>query len=323
MSGATKNMTEEGMFYNSNAGLHTDASVSNFTLKHGQSKTLTGLPEGVTYTVAEDKYDNYTASTTGNTTGKIVANSTAEVEFTNSYSKPSGGTGGSSVRQTGNLTVSNTVVGEGADTEKEFTFVIIIKDQSGNPLNGTYGDVKFTNGAATITLKHGESETFTNLPKGCTYTVTEGEHDGYTVTFTGDTGVIPANATAMAAFVNAIDVTGTSGRPSGTPSTPNTPDKPDTPGETDTPGESTIPSEPVSPDGSTVPVDETVIPDGSGTQDKSSTSGEPDNSPLDDTPKTSDPSHTTFWLMAMLVAGVTILMTITPDVIGFIRKRKK
>ncbi len=171
--------------------------VAEFTLKHGESKTAIGLPDGVTYAVAEADYtaDGYVTTKTGDT-GTIVANATATAAFTNTKTPPP-----PEEPKTGDLTVSKTVAGDGADQDKEFSFTVTLSDTT---INGTYGDMSFTNGVATFTLKGGESKTATGLPDGITYVVTEADYtsDGYVTTKTGDTGTIVANATATAAFTN-------------------------------------------------------------------------------------------------------------------------
>ena len=60
----------------------------------------------------------------------------------------------------------------------------------------------FKDGVAEFTLKDGESKTATGLLSGVKYTVEEEKADGFTVTKTGDTGTIKANATAEASFTN-------------------------------------------------------------------------------------------------------------------------
>ena len=67
----------------------------------------------------------------------------------------------------GSLTVSKSVVGE-ANSQTAFTFTVTLGDTS---INGTYGDMTFTNGVASVTLKAGERATATHLPAGTTYQV--------------------------------------------------------------------------------------------------------------------------------------------------------
>ena len=109
---------------------------------------------------------------------------------------------------TGSLMVTNTVSGSGGDQNKEFTFTVTL-DQT--DLSGTYGDMTFTNGVATFTLKHGESKTATGLPAGVSYTVEESNNSGYTVTKTNETGTIQTGSTVTAAFENYKGSSGNSG----------------------------------------------------------------------------------------------------------------
>ena len=123
---------------------------------------------------------------------------------------------------TGTLIVTKTVTGNEGDKNKYFTFTVTLKmpeitvdalaapiinaspgtSAAPTPVTETYGDVTFTNGVATFTLKHNESKTIKDIPAGYTYTVTESGNDGYTVTKTGDTGTIVGGKTVTAAFTN-------------------------------------------------------------------------------------------------------------------------
>ena len=123
---------------------------------------------------------------------------------------------------TGTLTVKKTVSGGGADYNKAFTFTVTLKmpeitvdalatpiinatpDTSAAPIpvTETYDGVTFTDGVATFTLKHNESKTIKDIPAGYTYTVTESDNAGYTVTMSGNTGTIKAGETSTAAFNN-------------------------------------------------------------------------------------------------------------------------
>ena len=107
--------------------------------------------------------------------------------------------------QTGTLTVRKHVTGNAGDLEADFTFVVMLSDTS---LNGTYGDMVFNQGIAFFTLKHGESKTAYGLPVGIHYSVNEqsANQDGYVTDATGESGVIAANETMTAIFVNVKDV---------------------------------------------------------------------------------------------------------------------
>lgn len=71
---------------------------STFKLKGGESKTASGLPTGIKYTVTETDAAGYTVTVNGNNgteaTGTIAANQPATVAF-NNYKAGSGGGGGS------------------------------------------------------------------------------------------------------------------------------------------------------------------------------------------------------------------------------------
>ena len=73
------------------SGLTFADGKATFQLKHGESKTIEGLPEGATYTVGEAAADGYTTTKTGDT-GTIVADNPeteaveqASAAFTNTY----------------------------------------------------------------------------------------------------------------------------------------------------------------------------------------------------------------------------------------------
>lgn len=129
----------------------------------------------------------------------------------------------------GNLEVTKVVSGTAGDTSKAFNFTVTLGDDS---INGTFGDMSFTDGVATFALKHGERKTASALPAGITYTVTEAEanQDGYTTVATKASGSIVKDDTVTAVFTNTKD-SDVSERPDfpDTPSKPNTPDNaPDT-----------------------------------------------------------------------------------------------
>ncbi len=170
--------------------------AASFTLKDGESKTASDLPNGVTYTVTEADYstDGYSASKTGDT-GSIVGNAEADASFVNT-------------RNTyGDLTVTKTVKGNDADTGKEFSFIVTLGDAS---ISGQYGDMKFMAGKAQFMLKDGESVTAAKLPNGVTYTVTEADYsgDGYVTESEGAEGTIDDEKPATAAFTNTRDTYG-------------------------------------------------------------------------------------------------------------------
>ena len=150
-------------------------SVGTFTLKDGQSKTISGLPAGVSYTVTETANGKYETSWTGET-GKIPTGGTATVEAVNT-------------RKTGSLKLTKTINDE-IDQSKlvNKTYTFIIKSLTDKTLNGTFtlqndenppvavGVAEFENGTAKVEVAAGETVTITGLPTG-TYNVTEDEVD--------------------------------------------------------------------------------------------------------------------------------------------------
>ena len=123
----------------------------------------------------------------------------------------------------GNLKVSNTVSGSAGDTTKPFTFTVTV-DSS---INGTYGEMTFTAGSATFTLRHGESLTAVGLPAGAAYTVAESDNEGYTVTANGAVGTISKDDTAVAAFTNNREAPSIQPPTTSAPENPAGPTKPD------------------------------------------------------------------------------------------------
>lgn len=121
------------------------------------------------YTVKEDPVAGYESKITKDeTTGKYTITNTL------------------STVATGDLWLSKTVDGIGADKEKEFRFELTMKTKDGNALQGSFpldsGEGKGTktgtiyfdeNGKGTISLKDRESAYITGLPEGTTYNVKE------------------------------------------------------------------------------------------------------------------------------------------------------
>ena len=121
------------------------------------------------YTVKEDPVAGYESKVTKDeTTGKYTITNTL------------------STVATGDLWLSKTVDGIGADKEKEFRFELTMKTKDGNALQGSFpldsGEGKGTktgtiyfdeNGKGTISLKNSESAYITGLPEETRYNVKE------------------------------------------------------------------------------------------------------------------------------------------------------
>ena len=107
----------------------------------------------------------------------------------------------------GDVVVTNTVTGPGADKEKEFHYTFTLEssdDFDAEDVNGWYGDVYFEKGVGEFVLKDGEDVNIEDLPAGLTFTVVEEEfnEDGYTSTVNISKGTIPENDVIQSDFVN-------------------------------------------------------------------------------------------------------------------------
>ncbi len=182
----------EGQFGN----LQLTGGTGDFTLKHGDSIFLSGLPAGTVYTVTEQEgdQDGYRTESTG-ATGQIIAGEITEVSFLNVRDPVE-----PSPIPTGSLTIRKTVSGTGGDRERQFRFRVTLD----RPLEGPYGEVIFSAGRAEFSLKHGEQISARDLPAGLNFNVEEldADSDGYITSSTGALGTIQENRTAEALFLN-------------------------------------------------------------------------------------------------------------------------
>lgn len=167
--------------------------IAEFSLKNGQSATISGLPTGTWYQVEELDTGGYATSVAGMPEGTISAGTGAQVTFWNHR-----GDGGD---ETGGLTVTKRVAGSQGDQGADFHFTVTLSNTS---INGIYGDMIFSDGAAVFTLRHGQQATATGLPAGVAYTVTEAEagRDGYTTSAEHMEGTIPQKGISHVTFTN-------------------------------------------------------------------------------------------------------------------------
>lgn len=131
--------------------------------------------------------------------------------------------------KTGQLLLSKLVEGNMANRNKTFRFLITMQygysDENGRTSNQLFSGslpakrsgsdttetLQFTDGVCTVTLRHGESLEILEIPAGFGYTVAETNPGQYSVKVNGEnaeqtTGVIQADATAQAAFVNTLNI---------------------------------------------------------------------------------------------------------------------
>lgn len=187
---------DSNVYHFTGTGGAPDGTIQNggkITLSSGQSINITGLPKDTTYAVTEKDYSGSGYSTVStDPSGTIVTGMEQTASFVNTKVMP------------GSLTISKTVAGTGADTKKKFEFTVTFH------ASGTYSYIG--NGVPDgtiqsgdkISLADGESITIMGLPDGTGYQVTEADYskERYTLSKTGDTGVVHPLETAIAAFTN-------------------------------------------------------------------------------------------------------------------------
>ena len=177
----TSNVTNMGYIFSGTINLNTLILGPDWNFLSGNDLTKSWIRDGDT--------TMYTAS-----------------ELTSSYD---GSTMSGTYRAFVSLTISETVKGSLADINKDFDFTInVLKDYVG--INSTYaytgsktGNLVFSNGNATFSLKHNESIS-TYLPVGNTYTITQNS-DGYTLSKSNYTGTLTTDT--ISTFTDTLEGT--------------------------------------------------------------------------------------------------------------------
>ncbi len=181
----------------SGAGIPAGAVITSgdiITLAHGQSITITEIPEGTKYRVTEVDYsdEGYITAVAG-ASGVITVGDDDEppeyfAEFTNT-------------RNVGPLVIRKTVAGALGDKERPFTFIVYFEASGGYRYWGSKtGTIE---SGQAVTLKHGEYIVIEGLLAGTSYRVTEVEanREGYCTTCSGIVGEITTSG-RTADFVN-------------------------------------------------------------------------------------------------------------------------
>lgn len=110
----------------------------------------------------------------------------------------------------GSLEITKKVVdweGKETDEGREFVFKITLTNADGKQLEGgtTYGDLAFTDGKATTTLKSGETVVVEGIPSGYHYKVEEETPNGYTLAMTNQEGEVKEGTKTTVLAVNKKD----------------------------------------------------------------------------------------------------------------------
>lgn len=106
------------------------------------------------------------------------------------------------------ITINKTVTGNLGDYNKEFTFTARIVREDGTIFVPT-GYEETQNGEFTFTLKHDGKITFSDIPLGSTFTVTENVEDGYIVSINGE---VDDNASNTYTVDRTLDITFTNNK---------------------------------------------------------------------------------------------------------------
>lgn len=165
-------------------------------LKDGESKTVSGIPAGTTYSVSEEQTGLY-QSQGENTSGIIEKDQTKEVSFTNTELKDNPPAENTEV----NVTVSKKVLPEKNKKTGKYQMSAAFTGLRSNTSYGLSNGTEFTsdangNGYTEFTLAQDEELVFLHLPVGCTYQFTEAAGDytsSYEVTDDQSAGTIAKN----------------------------------------------------------------------------------------------------------------------------------
>ena len=165
-------------------------------LKDGESKTVSGIPAGTTYSVSEEQTGLY-QSRGENTSGIIEKDQMKEVSFTNTELKDNPPAENTEV----NVTVSKKVLPEKNKETGKYQMSAAFTGLRANTSYGLSNGTEFTsdangNGYTEFTLAQDEELVFLHLPVGCTYQFTEAAGDytsSYEVTDDQSAGTVAKN----------------------------------------------------------------------------------------------------------------------------------
>ena len=171
---------------------YTLQSGGALSLKHGEEALFNNLPVGLHYTVRETPVDGF-AALGQNHQGNVLREGST-VTFTNT-----------SMAQTGSLSVTKQVAGEGADPEKLFDFAVTFSDGGTYAYSVDGGPQQDLASGGVLQLKSGQTASFSGLPAGLGYTVAEADYisEGYTPANQSYAGTITTGAVSLP-FLNVL-----------------------------------------------------------------------------------------------------------------------
>ena len=155
--------------------------VAKFQLKHGETMTMIGLPDGTKYTVSEEAEEGYSTTMQGQE-GTLVADQVLEANFFNSNS------------ENGNIIIEKEVKGIAPATEKNYHFTLLLQEEGNVPHNNSYPYTIYNEkyeivksgqiqNGDTFDLKNKEYIIIEDIPETLQYSVTESPSKATTVSY--------------------------------------------------------------------------------------------------------------------------------------------
>lgn len=324
--------------------------IANFTLRHGEKHTASGLPVGINYTVTEreSNQDGYVTSVTKGT-GVIVESETVAVSFENvknagnsnipnngeTPSLGTGNVGGTTVPTPAEVTITAQKTMDGV-AAKGSNYSFVLKDESGSIIQTvqnsdgkiTVDTLSFSKvGTYVYTLSEviGTDSTISYDSSVYTLTIVVTRSDNYDVTLryekngTAYSGIPVFANTTKPTTPNNRDDSNTSDSPS-TPSTPNLPsttnppslsNKPSSADDSNTSDNLNPPSEPaVSDTTSFSNVTSSPNEASSGNTFSSTSTSNPPERYVDEVPQTGDDSHIELWATLSCLSLIAMMVSV-------------
>ncbi len=172
-------------------------SGDKITLRDGESITISDMLVGAKFTVTQDKVENFVLTPSDGKIEGVISAVPSMAEFSNRFELP----------PTGNLEITNKVIGNMADKTLKFPFRVEFETDGSYECiitgitRSTENNITTIRSGDIIELAHGETAVIYNLPAGVSYKVTEIDRKGYKLTETGSSGTVAEDG-SRAAFIN-------------------------------------------------------------------------------------------------------------------------
>lgn len=166
----------------------TTSTTHVFNLAHGQSVTITGIPELTEYTVVETPLSQaeldlgYSISGITGGSGTVALDGVHTAAASNAYSSPA------------TLTITKSVSGNTPSPSESFEIVVTFGRAIKYSVNGT--PIATASDTCTLNLVNGQSVTIGNIPAGVTYNVTENLTPAEQAAGYSNTGITNSSGTA-------------------------------------------------------------------------------------------------------------------------------